>query len=120
MPGSKSSKSSTLPGPKPSDVPAPTSYSQTTVSDSTRIDLLNRDVTILKDDFTTMKSEISGIHDAIRNPSDLISKKPSSTSATAPPKQEEDLSDVSSLTKPTKQVSFDLSAIQYHFPRQRM
>ena len=43
MPGSKNSKSSASPGLKSDDFPALPSYSQTTVSDTARIDVLQRD-----------------------------------------------------------------------------
>ena len=86
MPGSKSSKSSVSPGPKPTDVPAPTSYSQTTVSDSTRIDILTRDHSVFKDRLdgleTSMK-DLTTLSETI-----LASIKGSPPPDTAPPKQD--------------------------------
>ena len=99
MPGSKNSKSSDSPGLKSDDFPALPSYSQTTVSDSARIDVLQRDQSVFKnrmDDFDTQLTDLKTLSEAI-----LASVKGDSPlQDTASPKNDEEISDVSSTTKP--------------------
>ena len=105
MPGSKNSSSSSSTGRKtPQVTDPPSSYSQAIVSDSTRLDLIERDNKQFKEDFTSIKTALAQLLEISTQP------KPSNTSS---PKQEEELSDVSSLSKPLKHVSFDQASADH-------